>query len=347
MRAYVVDIAEEVFGAAERRHRWPFLVGDDGKPLEVDAWWPTYRIAFVIADGGGDGDVWRIASASLSVRCIRVLVAAAGDLPFDDTGELVRDPVRVRAALLGAGFPGSRPMFELLTDSHDVTWSTLATTDALAEGDAWHEDDDGEGPPDGPWYGDAPPEAVWPSTGERGPAWPGQEREPDEEPWLPEWRYEQHDDYPWRDDTGEDDEVRAWDDASRIDLGWRSRPVALAALGAVALTRRLLAEDALDGRDATTVLVLTTLAVPEDDAATQERAGARGVAARLGLGERTVGGALDALVDEGLVEASDPMDSPAYVLTAAGPATVTGWLSRIAPLFSGWPVSPREVDDAQ
>lgn len=330
-RAYVVGIAEEVFGSAERGHRWPFLVDDDGVPLEVDAWWPEHRIAFVVVVGGHEDDGWRIASATLGARGIRVLIAANASLPSDDAGALVRDPALVRAALLGAGFPGTREHFELLTQTDLGSWSTFTAGDVEV---------------DGPWYGDEPPEAAWPTADGRGPTWAGQEPEPDEQPWLPDWRYEDHEDA-WDVPVPDADrESRAWDDASRIDLGWRARPIALAALGAVALARRVLADEALDGRDGTAVLVLAALAVPEDDAATREQAGPRGLAARLGLGERTVRGALAELSGDGLVEADEHTEPRSYALTAAGRDLVTGWLRRIAPLFAGWPPTAPEVDDA-
>ena len=330
-RAYVVGIAEEVFGSAQRRHRWPFLVDGDGDRLEVDAWWPEHRIAFVLVPGGHDDEEWQIASATLGARGIRILIAATTALPSDDAGALVRDPSRVRTALLGAGFPGSREMFEMLTQTDVGSWSTFVVgADDLA----------------GPWYGDEPPAPGWPTDGGDGPTWSGPETEPEERPWLPDWRFEDHED-DW-DVDGHDvgDEPRAWDDASRIDLGWRSRPMALAALGAVALTRRVLADEVLDGQDGTAVLVLVALAVPENDAATQEQAGPRGLSARLGLGERTVRGALAELSRDGLVEADEHTEPRSHTLTAAGRDVVTAWLRRIAPLFAGWPPTAPDVDDA-
>lgn len=43
--AYVIDICDRVLGRkALRRHRFPFLLGDSGRPLPVDAYYPDLRL---------------------------------------------------------------------------------------------------------------------------------------------------------------------------------------------------------------------------------------------------------------------------------------------------------------
>lgn len=42
---YVIDLCDEVLGIkASRQHRFPFLVGDSGKPLPVDAYYASYNL---------------------------------------------------------------------------------------------------------------------------------------------------------------------------------------------------------------------------------------------------------------------------------------------------------------
>lgn len=43
--AYVIDLCDEILGhSAQRQHRFPFLLGDSGHPLPVDAWYPTLNL---------------------------------------------------------------------------------------------------------------------------------------------------------------------------------------------------------------------------------------------------------------------------------------------------------------
>ena len=43
--AYVIDICDEAFGAsAFRQHRFPFLTGDSGRTLPVDAYYPSKNL---------------------------------------------------------------------------------------------------------------------------------------------------------------------------------------------------------------------------------------------------------------------------------------------------------------
>jgi hypothetical protein len=43
--AYVIDLCDEILGcAALRQHRFPFLLGDSGHPLPVDAWYPDRNL---------------------------------------------------------------------------------------------------------------------------------------------------------------------------------------------------------------------------------------------------------------------------------------------------------------
>lgn len=43
--AYVIDLCDEILGhSAQRQHRFPFLLGDSGHPLPVDAWYPKLNL---------------------------------------------------------------------------------------------------------------------------------------------------------------------------------------------------------------------------------------------------------------------------------------------------------------
>ncbi|MEV4423085.1 hypothetical protein AB0L40_24370 [Patulibacter sp. NPDC049589] len=415
-RAYVVDLAAEVFGSAVRGHRWPFLVDEEGAPLEADAFWPDHGVAMAIV--GYDAGRWHYAPFALNLRGVRLLLVPVGVLPTGRDGRLVRDARRVRQALLRQGFPRSRAAFDELTGETDgeraagpiggpaPTWSTgpvgggtgwegyvvgggdgpddeggpeggrgvrgdeggAGGGDGVDRGDrgarsdggadrgddgAWSDrgadggrgawDEEGgewtaEGRPDGgswadgPWYGDA-------SVGR----WAAAE-EADAEPWLPDWRYEEHED-PWGDDGPDEPEPYPEDDAV-LELGWRSRPIALAALGAAVLSRRALGVDALGETDATALQVLVALAVPDDEDAPFERANARGLALRLALGERVLRAVLDELIAEDHVRRTDDPVDAGFELAPAGRDVVQVWLARIAPLFAGWPAAAPGVDDA-
>lgn len=333
-RAYVVGLAEEVFGAGVPGHRWPFLVDEEGGPLEVDAFWPDHGVAVAIV--GDDAARWHFAPFALNLRDVRLLLVHVGGLPTDDGGRLVRDPARVRSALITFGFPGSRRDFEDL----------VGETDGAAAA--------------GPVGGPAPSWSVGPVGGGTGwetfvvsgddgimegpeafEGWnPGADE--DEEPWLPDWRYEDHDGDPWDDD---EDVVLPEQDAV-LELGWRSRPIALAALGAVVLARRVLDPGALGETEPTALQVLAALGVPDEEDAAADRASPRGLAARLALSERVVRSVLDELVEGDLARRTDDPEAAGFELTPAGRDAVRAWLERIAPAFAGWPPSGPDVDDA-
>lgn len=391
-RAYAVGLAEEVFGPAVRARRWPFLVDDDGAPLEADGFWPDHGVALAVV--AEPVERWRFAAVVLGLRDVRLLLVPADALRTGDDGRVVRDDVEVRRALFRAGLPGSREEFAALTAGSPALWTTSAVD---VEGAYRRED--------GSWVGvseiDEDEEVdreVWDGSGGA------------EEPWLPGWTFDRSEDDPWggrggwdedrqaaiaawaargeaaargEDDDGDpdgddegdwdvdpDDEEQddaddwPWDDdeggprdaggpgqdgryagEAPVALGWRSRPLALAALGAVVLARRVLAEDRTGDLSPTALQVLAALAVPDDAGPLRDLSTARGLAARLALRETTVRGVVEDLVERGLAKtAGDPEE--AVELTRDGRAALLAWLERIAPLFGGWAPQREGPDDA-
>lgn len=367
-RAYVVALAEEVLGAAQRAHRWPYLVDDDGEPLEVDAFWPEHGLAFVVV--ADPVERWRFAGMLLMLRDVRLLLVLADAVPTDGSGRVLRDGDDLRRTLVGWGIPGSREELESLADGASGGWTSSTTEGPGVAGtgpgvglEGAYRRADGswitarEAGQDDPEDGDGEVE-IWDGGGG------------EDEPWLPAWRFERHADDPWgagrgwfepagefRDHEDEDeddldgdfeslDEVGGgWAGEAPVELGWRSRPLVLAALGSVVLARRVLAPGRVGDLAPTSLEVLAVLAVPDDEQASRDLSNARGLAARLALRESTVRGVIEDLVEQGLAQtAGDPEE--AVELTEEGRTVVLAWVDRIAPLFGGWAPDREGPDDA-
>lgn len=329
-RASVVDRAEEVLGVSERRHRWPFLVDERGEALEVDAWWPARGAALAVVE---DVERWSFAAMTLGARGIVLLVVPARALPVDDAGGVVRDHHRVAAALVDAGLPVS-------PEAADAgEWMGPGPAAGHPPG-AWHRTIEG------PWYSGT--DDVFESEG-YGPDWDGDDSRfsddagpaEDDEPWWPDRRMDVDDDDPW---GGEDDR----DDGSgpTVEIGWRARPIALAALGAAVTARRVFARDVLGDLEPIELQLLVALVVPDGDGAPREDSNLRGLAARLVLPEATVRTVVDRLVDRDLVRRGDAYETPVFVVTVDGRSALLTWLGRVGATFGAWPPSPRDVDDA-
>lgn len=160
--------------------------------------------------------------------------------------------------------------------------------------------------------------------------------------------WEDDEDEDWA-DAGEDEDEDAPDETPRVELGWRTRPLALAALGAVALVQRAFAPSLTEPLDTPAMQLLVAVAVSESGPDVAEPDELAGLAARLGIYQSDARYAERELIRAGLVIAP-----PAYpdgtvelpILTDAGREHVERWLARVLPQFAGWPPEHLGVDDA-
>lgn len=158
------------------------------------------------------------------------------------------------------------------------------------------------------------------------------------------------DDEDWLGPPEEDDEeLDGWEPPPAVELGWRTRPFALAALGAAALANRAFLDDRAELRSPAALQLLVAVAVAEADATDSPADDLAGLAARLGLHPAELRHHQQGLVRAGLVLAPPPyedgtVDPP--TLTEAGREVVERWLGRVAPLFGAWPPDHPAADDA-
>ena len=136
--------------------------------------------------------------------------------------------------------------------------------------------------------------------------------------------------------------------ASRPELGWRGRPIGLAALGAAVLARRAFDSARTAPLEPLEMQVLaymtlelpdTEPSVPGDLLATLIRA--------LACDPGDLYQAVDNLSDHQLVNYEDGPDGDQRIsITAAGVSAVERWLANSAPLFGAWPPDHPAADDA-
>ena len=135
-----------------------------------------------------------------------------------------------------------------------------------------------------------------------------------------------------------------------FEVGWRGRAIALAALGAAVLGR-----SAFDDRRTRTLValemeLLVYLALGlEADPASQAGPGeaVEFLPVALACDHQELSLAIDALRGAQLVVRPAELDDEDRVaITPAGVARVEQWLSRIVPLFGGWPPEHPTADDA-
>jgi DNA-binding MarR family transcriptional regulator len=161
----------------------------------------------------------------------------------------------------------------------------------------------------------------------------------------------------WDDDEdafGDDDEHELFGEgdgeepAPRVELGWRTRPMALSALGAVALIGRVFAQALTAPIGPTEMQLLVAVAVAEE-ATVPAGDDIGSLATRLGLHVSESRYLEKSLVRAGLVIAPPPYPDGDVIppaLTEAGRDLVERWLARVGPLFAGWPPDHLGVDDA-
>lgn len=114
------------------------------------------------------------------------------------------------------------------------------------------------------------------------------------------------------------------------------RPIALAALGAVALARRAFPPDA----DPLALQALVALALSQGGDDELGGQGAASIALTLAVPEKELEPVLRALRRDGLIHdeaAWDEEADPVFALTRRGRQRVEEWLAGVRRLFGGWP----------
>ncbi len=158
---------------------------------------------------------------------------------------------------------------------------------------------------------------------------------------------------PWRVASGVSGEMPAIEPSQpRTLFGWRSRSMALAALGATSLGRRAFGprRGQPDGL-ALELLVAVALADGDQDARadldrllsalSSDTEGFSAVEALLSANLVQPRGLLDPAVED-----EDGEEKASLILTDEGAAVVRSWLKRVSPLFARWPPQRSDVDDA-
>jgi hypothetical protein len=133
-----------------------------------------------------------------------------------------------------------------------------------------------------------------------------------------------------------------------LELGWRPRGLALAALGAGRLARQAFDRCSVADGDLLQTEVLVCLAlVAADQPAEGPGDGIESIAGTLACDPELVRASLVALVRNAfVVELSGEPDARRFAITGAGVAAVDRWLTRVGPLFERWPPDTPDVDDA-
>jgi hypothetical protein len=132
------------------------------------------------------------------------------------------------------------------------------------------------------------------------------------------------------------------------DLGWRGRPIALAALGAAALARSAFHPARTGALRPLEMQLLACLALgPPDGPPAEPGELVESLTLALACDHDDLCDAVQALGDQGLIlAATEPDDDMRISITAAGATRVDDWLRRAASLFGGWPPGHPDVDDA-
>jgi hypothetical protein len=133
---------------------------------------------------------------------------------------------------------------------------------------------------------------------------------------------------------------------SEVELGWRARSIALAALGAAVLSRS--AFDVRNGaRTPLEMQLLVYLALlPGGTVAGDPDADIAFLSGSLACDDDDLDDAARSLVEQGLVAFPLGQEGGRVAITGSGVAEVEAWLPRISSLFTGWPATISSVDDA-
>ena len=134
-----------------------------------------------------------------------------------------------------------------------------------------------------------------------------------------------------------------------VELGWRRRPIALAALGAAVLARRAFERSKTGHLEPLEMQVLAylTLALREPTVAESPGKPFDSLVAALACDRHDLDRAVGALTERRLVRCEEDFDDEQLIsITIAGTIAVERWLDQIAPLFGGWPPDHPAADDA-
>jgi Clp amino terminal domain, pathogenicity island component len=157
--------------------------------------------------------------------------------------------------------------------------------------------------------------------------------------------------------VSEVDSVSAWRPHGGGVVGWRRRPIALAALGAASMSRRAFHFRAPGDLDPLALQLLVAIALLQPASDEEVLAGDCSPSALHALvpcdGDE-LDAATTALRLAGLIAVQEPLAAPdpeaeeqTLILAEDGAALIEEWLTRIAPLFGAWPPDRRDVDDAR
>ncbi len=133
-----------------------------------------------------------------------------------------------------------------------------------------------------------------------------------------------------------------------LELGWRARPVALAALGASVLARMAFDRSKTGNLEPLEMQVLARLTLGPPDGALAELGELfDSLAAGLACDDDDLRDAVQILTEHELVSCQDEQDGDQRIsITTAGFSAVQRWLAQIAPLFGRWPPDLPDADDA-
>jgi hypothetical protein len=142
-----------------------------------------------------------------------------------------------------------------------------------------------------------------------------------------------------------DDVLAAGIDA---DLGWRGRPMALAALGAAVLARTAFDRSKTGMLEPLEMQLLARLALgPPDGTLAEPGELFESLTVALACDRDDLRDAVDVLGDRRLIVCSDEQDGDERLsITAAGVSQVHHWLREVVPLFGRWPPDHAGADDA-
>ncbi len=133
---------------------------------------------------------------------------------------------------------------------------------------------------------------------------------------------------------------------NEVDLGWRGRSIALAALGAAVLGRSAFALRRTGGLAPIDMQLLAYLVLAGREVATAEPGEEiELLAGALACDLNDVRVAVRSLLRQGLIASPTDVEGDRAVITPQGMARVEQWLGRIASLFGSWPPTIPRVDD--
>ena len=134
-----------------------------------------------------------------------------------------------------------------------------------------------------------------------------------------------------------------------VDLGWRGRPIALAALGAAVLARSAFDPAATGTLGPLEMQLLVHLAFGPPEGPLAERMELfESLTVALACDRHELRDAVHALGDQRLILSTAEQDDDERIsITAAGAARVDDWLRRTVSPFGRWPPDQQAADDAQ